>query len=191
MPSTNLAGWLFGSGTKKRELRETRQAWDETQACWRSSPLAKQSLFDLSLGVLQKVADKTDRVPIEPILNAAGQSIEYLLRAEDIGDLEAQWQVIECDMAAAIGFRKMLVRRRRWAVDFDRMYGAFSTITGAAVETFFRSLPESCFRPTNPEASNNFEVPLIDLLDDPVSTIDQLFMLPYRWSSAFWNVSLR
>ena len=170
---------LFLGGTRGPELRETRRAWDETQACWRASPLAKQELFDLSLGILTKVLARVDRVPTAPIINAAGHALEGLLQSEDISDLEAKWQLIESDMTVAIEFRRMLVRRRHWAADFEHMYGAFSAIAGAALEDFFKSLPESCFPEADSEAGNTFEVPLIDLLDDPVSTVDQLFMLPY------------
>ncbi|HTW36679.1 MAG TPA: DUF87 domain-containing protein [Rhizomicrobium sp.] len=175
---SNLKNLLLG-GVRGREQRETRQAWDDTQLTWRASPLAKQQVFDLSLGVLRDAVDRAGRSPTASIVGEAGVAIEKLLRGESITDLEALWDIIDNDMTEAVEFRRMLVRRRRWASDFERMYGSFKRITASALATFFEVLPESCYADVDPSRGDTFEVPLIDLLADPAAIIERLFMLPY------------
>lgn len=178
MLGNNLKSFLFG-GTQNAELRQTRYAWDETQAYWRSSPLANNDASDFALALVKEAVANADRAPATPVLVAVCEAVETLYRAENIAALEAQWPVIETSIEAAIEFRQMLPRRKRWAVDFANMNGAFNRIVLATIQEFFRSLPESCFGDWDTSRNDTFETPLIDLLDDPAQVIDGLFMLPY------------
>lgn len=123
--------------------------------------------------------DSAERVPALPILVAIGMAVEELLRTEAIGDLEAKWALVESDVNVAVEFRQMLARRRRWAADFDTMHDAFRRIIVSNINAFFKTLPEACFAETQLDANDTFEVPLIDLIDDPAKVVDQLFMFPY------------
>jgi len=174
----NLRNWLSGSA-RARELRETHAAWDATQARWQASPLARHDASDLALEIVQNVLMAMDRRPCLAILVAACEAVEALYRAEDIGDLEARWPVLETSVEAAVEFRQMLARRGRWAADFAAMNWAFARIVGEGLHKFFNALPECCFETADPERSEAFEVPLIDLLDDPAQSVEDLFKLPY------------
>lgn len=177
---SNLKNLLLG-GTRDRELRDTRRQWEESQTFWRSSRLGKEDLSDLAIELMLKAADHADRRPAVPILVEVARATEALLRAESIGDIEPRWDKIESDVAAAVEFRQVCARRRRWAQSFDEYYGAFSRIVLDTADMIFKSLPDSCFG-SNDEWRNKddtFEVVLLDLLDDPAAIVDRLFMLPY------------
>ncbi|MBV9182363.1 MAG: DUF87 domain-containing protein, partial [Acidobacteria bacterium] len=176
--SSNLGNLLAG-GTRRHELSETRQAWDEVQARWQACPFAHTSYFDLVVPMLKDAAAAAGRAPAAPIVGAAGVALEALLRGENVGDLEVNWEVIETDAAEAIEFRKLIGRRRRWSADFEKVYGAFRRITTAGMTAFFEALPESCFGDLATGRGDTFEVPILDLLDDPASIIERLVMLPY------------
>ena len=179
---TNLKNLLAG-GTRERELSGTRQAWDETQAGWHVSPLASQAPSDLALAIVQTAREEADRAPAIPILVALCEAVEALLRAEDIGEIEPVWPVIASDVAAAAEFRAMLTRRQRWTLDFDGTFKAFGRIIIENIQAFFRVLPESCFGDKGAESGDTFEVPLIDLVDDPAALVDLLLLLPYANNS--------
>lgn len=182
MLGNNLKSFLLG-GTRDREMRETQSAWSETQALWRASSLANTEPQELSLALIGEALQSVERVPAVPLLVTACEAVEALYRAEDIGDLTANWDVIEASIEAAIEFRQMLPRRRRWAADFVDMQSAFKQIVLAAIKDFFEVLPESCFGDWDASRNDSFETPLIDLLDDPAKAIDGLFMLPYADAS--------
>jgi len=169
---------LFAGSAKDRELREMRQAWDDTQAAWRNSPLAKGRICDLSILVLRDVFRST-RFPSISIACAASETLDHLLIAEDVGDIEPVWDVISTNVSAAVEVRQMLVRRRRWAADFDQTFAAFKGIVSGPFTTVFRLLPESCFENVEDEDGTTFEVPLIDLVENPAKFVDELFMVPY------------
>ena len=175
----NLTGWLLGSGAISRELRETRAAWEDSQAHWRASPLAKETTFDLVLPILQDAMRANGRAPASPMLGAAGVAIERLFDAEEAGEIKPCWDVIGEDVRVAVEFRQMLVRRKRWATQFDRTYGSFRRIAASGVEALFKALPESCYGDLDDRKGDTFEVPVLDLLDDPPAIIERLLMLPY------------
>ena len=112
-------------------------------------------------------------------LSLSAKAVAALLRAETIGDIEPHWDLIENHVSVGVEFRQVLARRRRWAGDFDGSYAAFSRIVLAGIETSSKSC-RSCFGDWDRERTERFEVPLVDLLDDPVAVVDQLFMLPYE-----------
>lgn len=170
---------FFAGGTRGSEMRQTRNAWDETQAYWRASPLAKHGPSDFAVALVKQAMAEAERAPATPVLVAVCEAVEMLYRGEDISDLEALWPVIETSIEAAIEFRQMLPRRRRWAVDYRNMQGAFTQIVLRTLQGFFNSLPESCFGHWDTARYDTFETPLLDLLDEPAKVIDDLFMLPY------------
>ena len=90
-----------------------------------------------------------------------------------MNELEANWRVVETEVSAGIEIREMLVRRRRWCADFPQVYGVFRTQALQAYRAFFRALPESCFGDFD-SGAESFEVPLIELLDDPAGLIEEL-----------------
>lgn len=175
---SNLKNFLLG-GTRRRELAATREAWERAQVAWRASPLARKSLCDLAIEVVQSSVRLAERRPTLGLLVVVTEAVEGLLGAEGIGDITPLWDLIDSDVAVAIEFRCMVVRRQRWASDFDQMFGAFSRIVVEGLVGFYATLPESCFGITDPKRGDTFDVPVIDLLDDPVTTVDRLFMLPY------------
>lgn len=177
---SNLKNLLFG-GTREREMRDTRQQWEEAQAWWRASRLGKGELSELASELMLRASERAER-PAAAILVEVACAIETLLRAESIGDIEPCWDRIDGDMAVAVEFRQVCARRRHWSQSFDEYFGAFSRIVLETVEAVFSILPESCFTGSWEEwqnRSDTFEVVLLDLLDDPAAIIDRLFMLPY------------
>ncbi len=191
--ASNL-GQFFSSGSKQRELRETEKAWDETQALWRRCPAAN-GIFDLATDLTIELRRRADRRLALPVQVAIAEAIDGLLTAENIGPIEPVWSAIENDIAAAIEFREMVVRRRCWAADFDRLYYTFRAVILSSLGEFIKELPEGCFGDWEDGHADTFEVPLIDLLDDPTKTVERLFGLPYDDDSfryeVFWNLRVR
>jgi DNA helicase HerA-like ATPase len=182
LEGSNLKNFLLG-GTRNRELAETRRSWDRVQAAWAASPLSKSSPDNLAVELALATVDRADRSPTVPILVAVCEALEALFRAESIGDIQPLWDAIESDPAVAIEFRQMLVRRQRWATDFQSMYAEFGRIVLPGLDALYAALPESCFDQGAEVRGDTFDVPLLDLLDEPAAIIDQLFMLPYDSAS--------
>ncbi|HYC74683.1 type IV secretory system conjugative DNA transfer family protein [Brevundimonas sp.] len=175
---SDLTNWLAG-GTRGRELQETRERWAEVEALWRASPLAETPVDDLAIEVVKDVIRTCDRIPALPVLIAATDAAEGVLRGEDLIALEADWPVIEGDAAVAVEVRKLLVRRRRWAGDFERMFGLVRGRLREGLRRLFQTLPEGCFAPWDTEGGDALGVPLIELLDDPAEAVERFVMLPY------------
>lgn len=173
----NLRSW-FSASPREQELRETRASWESTEALWRASPLADEKSYEFSSRLMSTACDEAERIPSVPVLVAFTTAIDDLIRAENVVPLEANWQAIREDVAAASEVREMLVRRRRWCADFDRMSGIFRRQVLQAYRAFFEALPESCYGRAE-EQAESFEVPLVELLDDPVRLIEQLMAFPY------------
>ncbi len=173
----NLRNWL-GESPRTRELRETREAWNGVEALWRRSPFASRKSYEFAIDLMTEAIDEADRVPATPVMVEFSNAIDDLLRAEDVIGLQADWPAIENDAAAGIEVREMLVRRRRWCADFGRMHGIFREQVLQAYRAFFRALPESCFTDWD-SGSESFEVPLIELLDDPAILIEELINFAY------------
>ena len=175
---TDLFNLLRGSA-RGREMRELRRSWDATERLWRRSAFGKGKRDDLVLGILKDVQHRIGCLPAVPVLLAAYQAIDALYGAEDIGALDAVWSVIETDIDAAVELRQMLVRRRRWLAAFRETNAAFHRIVVDNLCAYFQALPEFCFGDWGAEQGDTFEVPLLDLIDDPASIVDLLLMLPY------------
>src|SRR5689334_18381175 len=178
LSSTNLASWFRGSG-QARELKETRAAWEAAEAIWRASPLAQTDPDGLASVLTKEVIWSTERRPVLPILLACAEAYYNLSRAESIGPIEPKWDAIAASVDVASEFRQLLPRRRRWAADFDTMHGAWKRIVIAATQRLFEVLPESCFGTMDLEKQDSFEVPVLDLLDDPAAIVQHLFLVPY------------
>ena len=172
----NLANWLSGD-SRSRELRDTRQAWSQVEALWRASPFA-DGLSDVVLGYMREAMHRADRLPALPILIALADATEDILLAEDIQAAEAMWTAIDNDVQVASNFRQMLVRRKRWAANFEQMSGIARTRFLDAYEGLFRALPEAGFGAWR-ETEDAFGVPLIELLESPADAIHQLMLFPY------------
>lgn len=172
----NLSNWLSGNG-RSRELRETRQAWSDAEALWRASPLAG-GLSDIVLDYMRDAMRRADRLPALPILIALADATEDILLAEDIQAAEAVWTAIDNDVEVASNFRQMLVRRKRWAANFEHMNGIARVRFLDAYEGLIRALPEAAFGAWR-ETEDAFGVPLIELLENPADAIHQLMLFPY------------
>jgi Type IV secretion-system coupling protein DNA-binding domain len=170
---------MLGRGTRDRELRETRQSWDAVQERWRALPFATEHPSVFVSALVLDAMRSAERVPSIPILVSVAEAVEGLLAGEDVGDIEPCWPVVDSDVEAALEFRQMLARRRRWACDFRRMSGIFRRVVAANIRALFGVLPDACFAETEPGANDAFEVTLLDLLDDPVAAVEQLLLLPY------------
>lgn len=172
----NFSNWLSGD-QRSRELQETRQAWAETERLWRASPLAG-GLGDLALEYMREGIRRADRAPALPILEALADATEIILLYEDIEPAEAVWSAIDNDVEVASGFRRMMVRRKRWAASFDQMSGIARGRFLDLYERLFRALPNTAFGRWR-ETEDAFGVPIVELLDDPAETIHQLLLFPY------------
>ncbi len=175
---SDLTHWL-GGGTRDRERDETRSRWNEVERLWRASPLADTPVDDLAVTVMKSVFRACDRLPALPVIVAAADAVEVLLRAEDITALEADWPVIDGDAAVGVEIRKLLVRRRRWAADFERMFGLVSGRLSDGLTRLFNDLPEGCFFDWETEGGDALGVPLIELLERPAEAVERLVMLPW------------
>ncbi|MCW5726215.1 DUF87 domain-containing protein [Parvibaculum sp.] len=170
---------FFAPSPLERELRETQRAWKEVDRKWRASSLATGDFHDHVMGVIRKAMDAADRAPATPILVALAEATETIFEAEDLGALEAVWPVIATDAAAAVEFRQMLARRGRWVGDFDRMKGIVERQLLGTYTAFFKLLPESCFEDWKTADGEPFEVPLIDLVDNPALAVELFLVAPY------------
>lgn len=155
-----------------------RAQWAEVDALWQRSPLATTPLDDLTVLIMKRVFKACDRLPAYTVIAACAEAVEGILRAEDVLALVADWPVIDGDVAAAVEVRKLLVRRRRWAADFERMFAALGDRLVDGFVTLFRALPESCFQPWDTDRGEALGVPLIELLDRPAEMVERFLMLP-------------
>ena len=101
---------------------------------------------------------------------------DTLLAAEDIGEIEPDWPIIESDAALAVAAREMLRRRQRWALDYERLMGVFRRQLIRGYRELIASLPESCFEEVE---GAQFTVPLSSLLENAAGTIEHLILSIY------------
>lgn len=130
--------------------------------------------------MLRTVIRAADRAPALPILIELGLAADAMLRAEDFGEREIIWSIVESDAAAATELRQMMIRRNRWIDDFDHMLGVVESRFLQACDTFIDLLPESCFEDWDESDEHPFEVSLIDLIDDPAEAVERFLMIPYE-----------
>lgn len=80
-------------------------------------------------------------------------------------------------MGVAVEVRKMLARRKRWALDHDRLMGTARRLLTAGYVDFLNALPPLCGEggPENPA----FTVPLVSVLDNPAEVIERFLLSFY------------
>jgi len=179
MPAkNNLSNWMAG-GTVTREREEMRAAWAEVEAAWRSSPLSRNSVSDLVVEFVRSLYPDMERIPATPILVALCEATETILRAEPIGEMEANWAILDSDIEAAVEVRRMLPRRRRWCLDYGRMKGIVDRQLRSAFLDLVRVLPEGAFSQWSASSPQGFGVPLIELFEDPELVVGTLLLFPY------------
>lgn len=101
---------------------------------------------------------------------------DTLLGAEDVNAINPLWTVIESDAGAAVEFREMLRRRKRWASDFSTCLTVFRDQLVKGYRNFLDLLPEAALADGK---DTPFTVPLSALLDDPGEAIEQLMLIAY------------
>lgn len=163
---------------RAREREETRLAWQQADALWRASPLGTTTLGDRVMAFMDGITIWNGRRPAAPIMLALWDVVEAIFRAENVGPIEPIWQAIESDALVAVNFRNLLARRRRYAADFRHTHGLVTNQLAEACRHVFDALPDSCFREW-PDDGSAFEVPLIELVDDPAPLIERLVIFPY------------
>ena len=145
MVSSNLTQWILG-GTRGPELRETREAWEQVEGAWRTSPLYGLDTAKYAVELVWACASRHSPRPAEQITLALAEAVEEVLWREEIGEVEVDWALVAEDVGEAVRFREMMGRRRRWATDFDRMSAAFRRQMSVACDAVLEGLPPSCFR---------------------------------------------
>jgi len=175
--NNNLGQW-FSGGSRSREMEDTRRAWDETQALWRASPLGRSSTEDRIRDFARGALREQDRIPAWPIILPLLEATDAIFGLENVGAIEAEWHAVESDASVAVNFRKMLARRRRYAADYDRLHSIFTGQVKEVYRAFLAALPDSCFDDW-PEDGSAFEVPLIELVEDPAQLIQDLIVSPF------------
>lgn len=133
---------------------------------------------DFVIAVVRRAVAAAEHVPATDVLVALGTALDDVLRAEDVGDLEVHWDIIDADIAAAVEFREMLTRRRRFVADPDRMLGAVEKQFLALCAAVFEALPHIA---SNDDAADEdaFGVALVELVSDPAAFVHQLLLFAY------------
>ncbi len=181
MFNSNL-GHLFGGSRKSRELDEIRGSWDHAQEAWRASigridpddPIGR-----LAIEILQESWEELDRPPSVSIAVGVGSATGDLLSAEHIGEFTPLWDAITSDVSIAVEFRQVVADRYRYASEFSRVHRVFKRRLLEAYRALYAALPDSCFRSPY-EAEGSFEVPLIDLVDDPEELVRVFMAMPFE-----------
>lgn len=174
---SNISQWL-GGGSRSRELADTRRAWDEAQSYWFASPFGKTTVEERVIAFMRDVLDDLPRLPARGVLLPLYGIAETLFDLEDVEDFEPKWSAIEADPLTAVEFRKAVIRRKRYAADFARIHGVVTRQLKSAFRAFLDGVPEVCFG-SWPEEGSSFEVPLIDLIEEPAAVIERIIMAPY------------
>ncbi len=178
MATNNFFSW-FESSPKNRELSDTRSSWEAVERLWSASPLREKHAEDMADALIAEVMEDQKRIPAAGVIEAFGECATALFRAEDIGDIEVRWTLVESEVEAAIAVREMIARRRRWVTDTDRLLDAFTLYLSQAFRALLKSLPEACFGDWEKAGRESFGVPLIDLLDEPAAVIEKLIGFPF------------
>ena len=168
----------FTESPRDRERRELRKGWDEVETLWRRSPMgaSDDSLAPLCTDLLTASWER-HRQPLFSISLALDDVIDDLLRLEGICGITPLWSDVEGDVALAVHFRQMLTRRRRYVTDFSHVHGIVARQISVALDAVYAALPASCFR--RDDAEGTFDVPLIELVEDPAHLIQELVTFPY------------
>lgn len=164
---------------RARELQETASAWHDAEARLQASPIGEFGVGGLALSLIGDVSQLVGRLPRGDILVPLVDAAIRLLELEEVGPIEPDWPVIESDITAAVAFRQLTARRRRWATDFDRRHTLLRAHLLPALRVLVRAMPEPCFV-ENSGTAGHFEVPLADILDSAPAFIEGVVGLPFR-----------
>lgn len=126
-----------------------------------------------------EVMEAAERSPAGPVMVEIACAADRLLELEDIERFTLDWPLIEADAGVAVEVRQTIARRRRWALDYDRMMGVLRRQLIGAFTAFVDALPESCFDEWDRDEEPPFAVPLVSLLDRPAQAIEGLIMALY------------
>lgn len=164
---------------RTRELKETTTAWHDAEARLKASPIGEFGVGGLAVSLISDLSQLVGRLPkadiLEPLVDASIQ----LLEMEELGPIEPDWPVIESDISAAVAFRQLTARRRRWATGFDHRHKLLRAHVLPALRILIRAMPEPCFVEYD-GATGHFEVPLVDILENAPAFIEGLVGLPFR-----------
>lgn len=109
---------------------------------------------------------------------ALAVAVDELYAAENVGGIEPVWSVVETDVEAAVEFREMLGRRRRWVANHRTLMPVFRARIILAIQGLLSALPDSCFEGGRSEDAP-FTVPLSSLLERPNDAIEGLVLAAY------------
>lgn len=157
-----------------------RAAFDDAERAWQSSPLAAPDFFRLtSLWVLDGVKEACSRIPAVPVLVEIAMATDAMLQSEDVEPLTLNWPVIDEDASVAVELRKALIRRKRWAGDFEHMAGIVRRQLVNGLQAVVEELPESCFEEWEVDEQPPFSAPLVTLFERPAAVIEHLYLMLY------------
>lgn len=158
-------------------MDETRSTWEAVERAREGSSLATLDRTRTILDLVHEAVDVSGATPSHEFIVELALAADTLLWAEDIGQLDADWPLIESVAAAAVEVREMLARRRRWCLDFDRLMAVFRRQLVGGFSKLLASLPDACFDEGDREAT--FSVPLSSLLEQPADAIESLLLSIY------------
>lgn len=111
-----------------------------------------------------------------PVFYELAYAADVLIGAEDIGTITPLWRIIDTDAGAAVEFREMLARRRRWALDYTTCMTVFRRQIVGGYRSFLAAIPDDI---GEADEDSPFSVPLSALLADPAEAIEQLVLATY------------
>ncbi|HWT31289.1 MAG TPA: type IV secretion system DNA-binding domain-containing protein [Propylenella sp.] len=128
---------------------------------------------------MNEVREAVEREPAGAVLVEIAFATDQILELEDIEPFDLNWPLIAEDASVGVRARQMIARRKRWALDYDRMIGIVRRQLVGAFTAFLDALPESCFEPWDRSEEPAFAVPLVSLLEAPSETIERLLLALY------------
>ena len=143
---------------------------------WSRSRFARQDVDRLATELVDELFPETAKVG-ERVHAAAKDAVARLLLWEEVGRLDVDWDTLSADPTTALRFRQMLVRRRLWAQDTAKMTDAFRGGVRAALGPVLHGLAGQA---TTDKTGVVFDVPLIELLENPVTVVEGMTFAPYR-----------
>jgi len=137
------------------------------------------------------VMNAAERSPASAIMVEIACIADRLLELEDIEAFDLDWPLIEIDAGVAVEARQTIARRKRWALDYNRMMGIVRRQLVGAFTAFVNALPETCFERWDGNEEPAFAVPLVSLLDEPSEAIERLLMALYDDDTMRFEIFVR
>lgn len=152
--------------------------WAETERAWSASPLASLEFVPTCVDFVREACDAHGLRCNSPFAIELAIAADTLLRIEDVAALEPDWPLIDSDTMVAVSVREMLARRRRWALDFDRLMGTFRRTIVSGYGALLAALPDGCVDEAG-DGDAPFTVPVSSLLENPAEAIERLLLSFY------------